>query len=176
MAVIDITEEQRAYAEWFEANRELLEQSRWKEAFANYPQFTFGLSPWTPVTKPIAESTVALISSSGLYLAGQPPYDAADIQGDSTYRVIPRDASLAGAALAHDHYDHAAADKDVNCVFPLERLLELEAEGFIGRVADENYSFHGYNIRPWVVRETVAKELTERVVAAKVDAVLLVPV
>ena len=32
-------------------------------------------------------------------------------------------------AVSHDYYDHVDAERDVNCVFPIERFRELEAEG-----------------------------------------------
>ena len=46
--------------------------------------------------------------------------------------------------MAHTHYDTTGVREDVNCVFPVARLREMEAEGLIGGMADVNYSFMGF--------------------------------
>jgi D-proline reductase (dithiol) PrdB len=55
--------------------------------------------------------------------------------GDASFRIIPGDAALQDLTITHDYYDHRAADRDLNCVFPLERLRELARAGRVGSVA-----------------------------------------
>lgn len=58
--------------------------------------------------------------------------------------MIPGDTALDDLTITHDYYDHRAADRDVNCVFPLERLRELAAAGMIGRVAPRHIGTMGH--------------------------------
>jgi hypothetical protein len=58
----------------------------------------------------------------------------------SSLRQIPSTSDPANLSIAHAHYDHSEADQDINCVFPLARLLELEVEGFVGECAPVHYS------------------------------------
>ncbi len=46
--------------------------------------------------------------------------------------------------ITHDYYDHRAADRDLNCVFPLERLRELSAAGELGGVARRHVGMMGH--------------------------------
>src|SRR5579859_5771637 len=51
--------------------------------------------PWTPLRKRVAASTVAFVSSAGIALRSQPPFDQSGERrnpwwGDPSYRLIPR--------------------------------------------------------------------------------------
>jgi len=79
--------------------------------------------------------------------------------------------------ITHDFYGHSDAAKDINIVFPLERLKEFEDDGFIGRVAKRHYSFMGH-IDGLYIHELInkhAKNLAARLKADKIDVVLLTP-
>ncbi|MBI3949701.1 MAG: hypothetical protein HY314_04510, partial [Acidobacteria bacterium] len=68
---------------------------------------------------------------------------------------------------------HVSADK--NCVFPLDRLRELEAEGVIGALAPRHFSIMGYvAVTDPLINET-APEVAEKLKADGVDLVLLAP-
>ena len=92
---------------------------------------------------------------------------------DASFRVIPRGAEAADLAISHQAYDRTDALRDINLVFPLERLRELEAEGVIGRVAGEHYGF-GLS---GSANELLApgREVGRRLASARVDIALLVP-
>jgi D-proline reductase (dithiol) PrdB len=94
-----------------------------------------GAVPWTPARVPLEHATVALVTLAGVHLRSQPAFDMQNADGDASFHLIPRTVSPADLTITHDYYDHAAADRDVNVVFPLERLRELAAAGRIGRVA-----------------------------------------
>jgi len=94
--------------------------------------------PWTPLVRPISQATVAIVTTSGVHLRRDKPFQ---LNSDSSFRVIPRDAKAADLTITHQAYDRTDALRDINLVFPLERLRELEAEGVIGRVADEHFGF-----------------------------------
>src|SRR5438874_3756281 len=100
--------------------------------------------PWTLLKRPVAQASIAIVSTAGVHLCSDKPFD---LQTDTSFRIIPRTASSTEVCLTHEHYDRRDALRDLNLVFPLQRLLELEAEGTIGRVADVQYGF-GFNINP----------------------------
>jgi len=87
---------------------------------------------------------LALVTTAGVHLKSDKPFDMSDSSGDPTFRVIPSDADVSDLAITHDYYDHTDADKDVNIVFPMERARELAAEGVIGALAARSYGFMGH--------------------------------
>jgi D-proline reductase (dithiol) PrdB len=126
--------------------------------------------PYTPVTAKLAELTVALVSSTGVYLEGQEPYSG---NGDESYRVIPGDAESARLRFKHGHYDTSDAERDPNAVFPLDRLRELAAAGFIQRVANKHIGFKGYSPDLKAQYEKLAPAIAHEVEHSHADAVLL---
>ena len=140
--------------------------------------------PWTPLTKPLAECKFGLITSGGIYQKGvEPPFDVEREKqepswGDPTYRTIPADIAQAYVGVSHLHLNPVFAEEDVNVVLPLTRFQELVDAGTIGGVADEAYSFMGFQGFPpdasaW--RQTYAPEIAARFKAAGVDCILLTP-
>jgi D-proline reductase (dithiol) PrdB len=103
-----------------------------------------GEIPWSPVRIPLGEASMALVTSAGVHLKHDQPFDMENPEGDASYRVIPGDTALGDLTITHDYYDHRAADRDVNCVFPLERLRELARAGKIGRVAPRHIGTMGH--------------------------------
>ncbi len=65
------------------------------------------------------------------------------------------------------------ADADINCVFPLDRLRELAAEGVIGGVADKHLGFMGYTQQLRDLYEHAAPEMAKVIERSRADAVLL---
>ena len=93
-----------------------------------------------------------------------------------TYRIIPRDATEKDVAVYHLHINRSFAEQDLNCLLPLQRLLELEHAGEIGRSAPSHYSMMGYILQPKVLLEESALAIIHRMKDEAVDAALLVPV
>ena len=139
-------------------------------ALPQLKRLSAGEIPWTPPRRPMAEATVAIVTTSGVHLRRDKPFN---LSGDASFRVIPRAATAADLAITHQAYDRTDALRDINLVFPLERLRELEAEGVIGRVADEHFGF-GLN---GSAKELLAPGRTvgRRLADTHVDLALLVP-
>ena len=95
-----------------------------------------------------------------------------NVEGDNSFRRI--DASLSVSELAVDdaHYDHSCIDKDVNCVFPIDRLRSLAREGRIAGLTDAHFSM-GFSQALRELRDTTIPQLARAAVAARPDAVLL---
>ena len=88
--------------------------------------------PWTPVSRPLAESTVALISTAALSLNCDAVFDTQGERanpwwGDPSYRVIPRTATEADITASHLHIETAYLLQDIDVALPLRRLEELHA-------------------------------------------------
>ena len=104
---------------------------------------------WATVQVPANKAKFALVTTGGVYVDGQEPYetDGPEGLGDWSYREIRKDTPREALRVAHAHYDLSGPREDINCVFPIDRFMELEQEGVIGQLAEVNYSFMGF-IRP----------------------------
>ena len=133
--------------------------------------------PWTPVEKPLSESKVAIVTTAGVHLKKQTPFDMKDPNGDPTFRELPSNTPLDSYMITHDYYDHTDADKDLNIVFPVTRLSELVDEGIVGELALRNFSFMGHIDGPYVgvLMEATAKEVAAKLNEDNVDIALLTP-
>jgi D-proline reductase (dithiol) PrdB len=149
-----------------------------KLGFDDYPIYEPRGEPWTALRKPLAESTVVLVCSAGLSRKDQKPYDPKG-KDDLSIREIPADTRPEDLVINYSYFDHRDADGDINCVFPLERLRELEKEGFIGRMAPVEYAMGVGRWRdpstPERLQAEVADDLRDRFGSHGVDAVLLIP-
>ena len=173
---IDLEKFKPAYEKWVEESLPDFRAGNVKEIVKKYPFIAPVDVPWTPYTGSPEQQTFALITSGGLYLKdSQPPFDTVSIHGDPSFREIPRTVRPEELGIAHAHYDHSLAEQDINVIFPLQRFIELEGEGVIGRVADTHYSFSYVNDIVPLVTETIPK-LLSRIKAERVDILFLVPV
>lgn len=126
--------------------------------------------PWTQLHKSLSEATVALVTTGGVHLCTDQLFN---IKSDASFRVIRRTATSDELCITHDHYDRRDAARDINLIFPLERLLELEQEGVIGHVADNHYGF-GFTDDPLDLIKP-GREVGMLMKDAGVDLALLVP-
>ena len=137
----------------------------------------FSDSPWTPFDKDISKCRLALVTTGGVHLKSQKPFDMKDSSGDPTFREIPADTRLADLTITHNYYDHADADKDINVVFPINRVQELKQSNEIGDVNYRHFSFMGHIMHHHI--NTLMKETAPSVAAAlksdEVDIVILTP-
>lgn len=143
-----------------------------------YPYRSVKGEPWAIPRKPLRESVVALVSSAGLILPGQKPFDKKIMGGDPSFREIPSDSTPKSMMDTHrsKSFDHRGYRRDPNLAFPLDRLKELAEEDVIGGVAPTHYSFMGSLTAVGRFVKGTAPEMVSRIKAQEVDAVLLVPV
>jgi D-proline reductase (dithiol) PrdB len=135
-------------------------------------------SAMTPLRKPLAECTVALVTTAGLSLSSQTPFDVTTRMGDTSFREIPGDISPQVLEMNQRSwaFDKTGVLRDRNLAFPLDRLHEMQARGEIGAVATHHYSFMGSIAGPRKLINATAPEVARRLVAENVDVVLLTPV
>ena len=127
-------------------------------------------SVWAPVTKPLSEMTVALATAAGVHRKDQERFNLA---GDFTWRKIPNESTEEELMVTHGGYDNSDVNKDINCMFPYERLHELAAEGFIKGVAPYHYCFMGGGGNQQKFREETGPAIAQRLKEEGVDAVLM---
>ncbi len=171
-----------AYRTWLEAARPQLDQHAWSAAFANeecpYPYTRLRLDPvpLVPLNRPLSQTRIVLVDSAGVHCDDQPRFHAEDIEGDASYRLLPTTTPYADLRIAHDHYDHAAAEQDLNSVYPIERLEDLARAGVIAAPAPTALSFSGYITDAEIVVEQLAPDLLRQARGLGADAALFVPV
>ena len=138
--------------------------------------------PWTPVGKPLAGSRVVLLSTAGLSMKGDAPFDMEmerrnPLRGDPSWRRLPADARSGDVDANHLHIDTGYIERDLNVALPLDRLRELARAGEIGAVADTHYSIMGYQGNdPGTLVSESAPAIAEAMKSEQVDLALLAPV
>lgn len=138
---------------------------------------SFSETPWTSFTGDPAKSRLALITTGGVHLKSQPPFKMRDRHGDPSFREIPADANPADLSITHNYYDHRDAVRDVNIVFPLERVRLLEQFGEIGKVNQRHFSFMGHisNRHLHMLINETAPSVAQKLKQDRVDIALLTP-
>lgn len=126
--------------------------------------------PYTPRVRELQETVFALVTTAGVHLRTQEPFDLA---GDNSWRVIPGEVEASQLMVTHEHYNHQDADQDINCVFPLARLQELAEEKLIAGVSDKHLGFMGYTQNFRDLYERAAPEMAKVLIRSKADGVIL---
>lgn len=138
--------------------------------------------PWAEVRKPLAESKLALLSTAGLSMRDDSPFDMEmerqrPTRGDPSWRKLRSDATSATIEANHLHIDTGYIERDLNVALPLDRARELVGKGVVGALADTHYSIMGYqgNDSRTLENES-APQIAEAMRSEEVDLALLAPV
>lgn len=139
-----------------------------------------GPIPWTPLDKPAAEASFALVTSAGISCVGDPPFDMEREKkewswGDPSFRKIPRDATENDIRVNHLHINTSYIREDMNVMLPIARFAEFEAEGVIRRLAQTHYSFYGFQWESDRFLDQAITPMAEQMNQEGVDAVFLTP-
>ncbi|MSO90845.1 MAG: selenoprotein B glycine/betaine/sarcosine/D-proline reductase [Acetobacteraceae bacterium] len=133
------------------------------------PRFT--TTPFV-VGPALSERRIAIISSAALIRRGDTPFSF----GSGEYRAVPGSWDTGDILVSHvsTNFDRAGFQRDVNVVYPLDRLREMEAEGAIGSVAGTHYTVMG-STDPDTMQKS-ADGIAAALHADHVTGVLLAPV
>lgn len=160
------------------------------KAYDGHSRWTYEEGPFTRLKKPISDSTIGLVTSSGHFVEGQDPEpfgvkemtqeEATErivdfLKGTPELSVIPMDTPIEMLQVRHGGYDIRSAQADPNVTFPLERLRELREEGVIGGLSPMAFSFLGATSQRKLLNH-VGPEWVEGIQGQGVDGVILVPV
>jgi hypothetical protein len=142
-------------------------------------------APFAALSRPLAESRIALISAGGVFVKGDDPmgHDGPTqeeslelitdfLRGAPTLSHIPVATPDAELTARHPGYDARTPQRDIGTVFPLAHLRALAEDGVVG-LADTHYAFTGATSQTRL-RKDVAPRWAEQMAAAEVDAALLV--
>jgi D-proline reductase (dithiol) PrdB len=148
-----------------------------RQMFLAFPCLEQETTPWQPLSKPLSQCTMALVTSAGLHVRGDKPFISDPKGGDTSYRVIPSTTKAADIVQSHTSigFDHTAIYQDLNVTLPLDRLHELAAQGGIAQVAPNVYSFMGALRHPIRMLEETGPEVAQRLKSEGVDVVFLTP-
>ena len=161
-----------------------------KSYLSSKKNFTYTEGPFTPLNKPISLSRLMLITSSGHFVDGQDPepfgvenmtqQEAIKrieefVKAAPTLSAIPMQTPRNKLRVRHGGYDIRSAQADPNVTLPLERLLELQQDGVIGKLSRQAYSFVGACAQKRLLKKT-GPQWVEMFKQQQIDAALLVPV
>jgi hypothetical protein len=151
----------------------------WVRKFIPDEEFR-GFIPWTPLAKPLSQTTLALVTSAGISLKRDPPFDMERekrkaIWGDRSYRVIPRGTTEKDVEVNHLHINTNYIKKDINVILPLARMAEFEQEKIIGRLAPTAYSFYGFQWENTDFLKEAIEPISNKMKLEEAKAVLITP-
>ena len=99
----------------------------------------------------------------GVHSKSDPALDVRHPFDDFQFRRVPSSARHEDLIIHQLKYPHDDADFDINVIFPVERLQELAAEGVLGGLTGNFFSFIGYHMDPERFERTVTHGIAEAV-------------
>jgi hypothetical protein len=127
---------------------------------------------WCPVTRPLSQSRVALLTSAALRIAGQEPFIPRE---DLSYRLVPSDPGAGEIIIDHHSGIGRVPKQDPEIVFPRTALAALAEKGVVGSVAHCHVSVMGGVRRQKEIETGLAPAIAREMSGDKVDLALLVP-
>ncbi len=126
----------------------------------------------SPLRKPLRESRVMIITSAGVHMEGDPPFN---YPNDMTSRRIPHATPPERLRPSHPTPVRRPSMADINVVFPYQRLEELSREGVIGGVTEYHLSMLGAITLLRQLVTDMAPRMAADAKAAGADVVLHIP-
>jgi D-proline reductase (dithiol) PrdB len=125
-------------------------------------------TPYTRLRRELKDCRVALVTTSGAYAAGTPPYT----DNDLTYRIIPSETEATSIQFVPGHFDTSKGALDANIMFPLDRLRDLVATGEIGKISDYHIAM-GLTTELRKLKEQVSWDIAREIIQTRPDIVIL---
>ena len=150
----------------------------WQTVNERYPGSMITKDDFVPLARlrrPLSESRLTFVSTAGVQPTGSLPFDTVHPVGDYTFRRVPSGASPRELEIHQLKYPTHGAARDLNVIFPIERLQEFAAEGLVGSLTPHFFSFIGYNMDAERLERTLAEEIADAVVADGADVALMSP-
>jgi len=127
---------------------------------------------WCPVTKPLARSRVALLTSAALRLAHQQPFVPRE---DLSYRRVSSDPAAGEIVIDHHSGIGRVPKQDPEIVFPRAALAALAGQGIVGELSPWHFSFMGRLRQHKEIENELAPAIAGELAKEHVDLALLVP-
>jgi D-proline reductase (dithiol) PrdB len=121
---------------------------------------------------PLRERRVAIISSAALIRRGEAPFAFGSVER----RALPADLPAGEILTSHPSiaHDRSGFQRDINVVYPVDRLRELAAEGVIAGAAATHYTIMGSSDA--TAMGEAADQIAGQLRQERIDSVLLSPV
>ena len=158
--------------------------------YAGAGRYVYEQTSYKMLEKTLAETRLALMSSSGHFVQGDDPKPLGvdDMsQSEAEARIndfvkeephlseIPIDINQKMLRVRHGGYDVRGAQKDANVNFPINRMSELRDEGILPNLHPVAYSFVGACSQMRLQKET-GPQWVEKFKDSQIEALLLIPV
>jgi D-proline reductase (dithiol) PrdB len=142
-----------------------------RDTVLNLPCPSFDTTPFVS-GPPLAQRRIAILSSAALIRRGDQPFPF----GSGECRFISADTPAGDLLISHVsiNFDRAGWQRDINVVFPIDRLRDLAASGEIGGVAETHYTVMG-STDPAAMEQAVS-QIAGQLRQERIDSVLLSPV
>ncbi len=129
--------------------------------------------PYTPLFKSLDKMNISIVTTAGVRLNSQEPYND---EGDERFYVIPGDTTVDDLTINYAspaNYDFSDSLKDINIVFPIDRLRELAQAGVIAGVAKKHISLMGYTMRLKKIYEETVPAIAKELERSNTNGVIL---
>jgi len=138
----------------------------------NLPVQVNDTSPFRPLTKPLANCRLAIVTTVGVHRRGDRPFGPAD----QSYRVIPSSTPPIDIIQSHTSlgFDRVPIMRDLNVSFPIDRIRELAARGEV-ELAPNHYSFMGAQRDLLRIESETGPEVGRRLRDDGADVALITP-
>lgn len=150
----------------------------WATVNERYPGSMIHKSDTVPLArlrKPLSECRVTFVSTSGVQPRGTMPFDTVHPVGDYSFRRVPSVTPASELEIHQLKYPTMGAERDLNVIFPIERLRELATDGVIGGLTENFITFIGYNMDPERLERTLAEDIAAAVSEEGADIALAAP-
>lgn len=153
-------------------------------------RYAYPDGPFVKPGKPVTEMNVAVLSSSGHFVADDDPEpfgvsnmsqdEAIERIGDflkhaPTLSTIPVNTPGENMRVRHGGYDIRAGELDHNVALPIDSLKQLAAEDRVGSLHENAYSFVGACAQGRMINES-GPQWADKFTSEEIDAIVLVPV
>ena len=151
----------------------------WIKTFIPEEDFTDAI-PFHPLTRPLSKCTVAAVTSAGISLSTDPPFDMEREKedptwGDPTYRKIPQATTQDSIQVNHLHINTSFILEDINVILPIGHLQDFANEGVIGKSAPTAYSFYGFQWQRTEFLKEAIEPIAEQMHSEGVDVAIMTP-
>src|SRR5260370_5437227 len=125
--------------------------------------------PWTKAPS-VAHGRLTLVTTAGVHHRDDTPF----VKYDQTFRTI--DSGIREENILQSQssigFDRSLRMRDINVVFPIDRLRELVADGTIGSLTPHYYSLVGAQDDSERTARTIGGQLAPLLHAARTELVL----
>ena len=151
----------------------------WIQTFIPPDDFT-GAIPFQPLAKPLTECTVAAVTSAGISVAADSPFDMEREKreptwGDPSFRKFPQTVAQEEVRANHLHINTSYILEDINVILPVKHLADLASEGVIGQSAPTAYSFYGFQWQRTDFLGEAIEPIADQMKSEGVDAAIMTP-